>query len=346
MNTIDAFNISNDSIMVVYLGNRYLAQRGQPNFNNLRRALADERWADVPAHLTAGSSLTKWAKGKFRVEGSTLLYGSSPVPSDLSGRISEMASNGDDPTPLLNFYEKLLQNPSKRSVDQLWNFLNNLGIPLTTDGCFLAYKGVRQDYMDCHSGTIQNRPGAVIRMERNQISDDPEHACHQGLHVGAREYASSFGPTVVIVKVNPRDVVCVPNDHSFQKMRVCEYEVVGLDNGDYMPGTTMPDEDIPDLYDYDDEPDETEAAEAEAKTFFLNERQELPSVPAKPKATKRSKGFQKLDSMGIDELMECKYDTLRAYASRGLSIVGASRILGGKWSLVQAIVKARGQGTV
>ena len=40
-------------------------------------------------------------------------------------------------------------------------------------------------------------------------------------------------------------------------------------------------------------------------------------------------------------LMQESYDTLRNYAAKGLEIVGASRIVGGKWALVQAITKAR-----
>jgi hypothetical protein len=48
------------------------------------------------------------------------------------------------------------------------------------------------------------------------------------------EYAGPGGwyhrsdDVVVIVKVNPRDAVSVPIDHSAQKLRVCRYEVVGV----------------------------------------------------------------------------------------------------------------------
>lgn len=312
---IENFAVTKESVTVIYGGRPFVVKQGQPNFVLLRTAILEAirkaDWRDVPAHLSAGTSLSKWAKGRFRVDGDRLLYDDDEVPSDLASRISEMAANGEDPTPLLRFWENLQLNPSKRSVDQLWNFLNNLGIPLTADGCFLAYKGVRDDFKDCHSGTIDNRPGAKVRMERNKISDDPNHACHQGLHVGAREYASSFGPNVVICKVFPAHVVCVPNDHSFQKMRVCEYEVIGLDNGGYMPSTSI---------------DEAEVPKAPAKTISK---------------AGRSKGFQKLDSLDEAGLMDCKLETLRAYAARGLNVVGASRIPGGKWSLVQRILEAR-----
>ncbi len=37
----------------------------------------------------------------------------------------------------------------------------------------------------------------------------------------------SQGDNVILVKVNPRDIVAVPKDHQAQKMRVSRYEVIG-----------------------------------------------------------------------------------------------------------------------
>ena len=146
-----------------------------------------------------------------------------------------MASEGKDPTIVMNFWERLSKNPSYRSVQQLWSFLRHQGIPMVPDGCFLAYKGVRSDFKDAHSGKFDNKPGAIHSMPRNKISDDPKEACHEGFHVGALQYAKDFSDRVVVCKVSPEDVVCVPYDHSAQKMRVCKYEVVGNWNGEFMP---------------------------------------------------------------------------------------------------------------
>lgn len=320
MNNIEAYMVTNDSVTVVSGGKPFVVKKGQPNFLALRDTLlkavksnASSDWSDVTAHLKAGTSLEKWAKGRFKVENDVILFDGLPIVPELQARISEMAANGEDPTRLFKFWERLQLNPSKNSVDQLYRFLNNAGIPITSDGFILAYKGVRTDYKDCHSGTIDNTPGRTISMPRNQISDNPDYGCHVGLHVGSREYANSFGPLLLVVKVDPQHVVCVPNDHSYQKMRTCEYQVIGLDNGSHLPSTSIDEKELP----------------------------KAPDPVAAPK-TKRSKGFQKLDSMDESQLMNCKYDTLRAYASRGLHIVGVSKITGGKWSLVQAIRKARG----
>lgn len=319
MNTIK-YTATNESIAVVINGKVTTVKRGAPNFNELRKALMEERWADAEPHLRITTSLKKWAKDRFSLVENRLMFDGQPVPDDIHSRISEMASNGEDPTPLFRFWENLQLNPSKRSVDQLWRFMRHIGIPLTSDGCFLAYKGVKNDLFDCHSGTILNAPGAVIKMQRNKISDDPDYACHVGLHVGALEYAKSFGPTVVICKVKPENVVCVPNDHSFQKMRVCEYEVVGVWSGEAMPSTTIEDSELP---------------RHESK-FDGTATKAAPTL-------KVPKEFKRIHEMTAQELLDgASVDDLRRYASNVLKVVNASRLPGGKQALVSEIVKRRG----
>lgn len=311
------YTVTQESAVVVIDGRVTTVKRGAPNFNELRRALLDKRWDDVKAHLRADTSLNRWAKGRFTVKDGNVYFDSAPVPSDLNTRIVEMATSGEDPTPLFKFWERLQNNPSYRSVEQLWRFLNLTGIPLTAQGTFLAYKGVRDDFMDCHSGKHENRPGALIKMPRNQISDDPNHACHAGLHVGSREYATGFGPRVVICEVDPADVVCVPHDCSSQKMRVCQYKVVGMDGGDLMPSTSISPEEMPEQ---DEQYDGT-----------------TQKAPRKAPAGKWAK-FDALDQAG---LMNLTLDELRKYAFKGLKMVGVYRTPGGKFGLVSAIVKAR-----
>lgn len=310
------YTVTQDSVTLLWGGKPVTVKRGAANFEELRKAVLAEDWTEVPFHLRSDSSLERWAKGKFKVTDGHIFYNGEELPSDLGARITEMASLGEDPTPLMNFWENLQQNPSMRSVQQLWRFLANSGHPITEDGHFLAYKAVRADFKDIHSATIENKPGTRIKMERNKISDDPNHACHQGLHVGALAYAQSFGgydSRMVICKVNPKDVVSVPNDHSSQKMRVCEYLVIGMHGEGELPSTTIKDEELP--------------MQQQSKTL--------------PGGSKRSKEFKRMDALDEAMLMQESYDSLRNYLSKGLDVVGASRITGGKWALVQAIAKAR-----
>jgi len=228
--------VTNDSITVVLPNNPkpYVVKKGAANFINLKNAIFAEDWDKLPEYLTVAGSVSKWSNDKFKLDDASdvVTYLDKEVAPKFAKRILKMASEGEDPTTLFNFYERLQRNPSWRSVEQLWDFLNHEGIPLTPDGCFLAYKGVKMNFKDAHSGKIDNHVGNTIEVPRNSVSDDPRTACHFGLHVGAKQYAESFSEQLIICKVDPEDVVCVPYDSSQHKMRVCKYTVVGMDGGE------------------------------------------------------------------------------------------------------------------
>lgn len=76
------------------------------------------------------------------------------------------------------------------------------------------------------NGYIPNFLGAIVEMPRDEVDPDGTVSCSVGLHVGTYAYASNYtGNNMLLVKVNPRDVVQVP-DHDFNKLRVCRYQVV------------------------------------------------------------------------------------------------------------------------
>jgi 23S rRNA U2552 (ribose-2'-O)-methylase RlmE/FtsJ len=75
-------------------------------------------------------------------------------------------------------------------------------------------------------GRILNAIGETIEVSRRQVDDNRDIGCSYGLHVGSLDYASSWGPKVIVVKVDPADVVSVPKDCSCQKCRVSKYEVL------------------------------------------------------------------------------------------------------------------------
>lgn len=144
--------------------------------------------------------------------------------------------------PVVKFWEKVAQNPDDRSREQLFTWLRSHEFTITEEGDILGYKGVvsRQEgrFLSVHSGTafvngeevhgqIPNNPGTTVTMPRSKVANDPNVACHYGLHVGDWSYASSFSQGAVLeVHVNPRDVVSIPKDSSARKMRCCKYKVV------------------------------------------------------------------------------------------------------------------------
>jgi len=307
----------------------------------------------------------------------TFYYEGEAIPSDINARVLSMAAAGKDPAPLFLFWERLKKNPSMRSVEQLYSFLKHGGIPITKDGCFLAYKGVRSDYTDGHTGKVDNRPGVVNKMARNKVSDDPRTPCHYGFHVGAYGYAGTFSQRTVICKVDPEHVVCVPYDHNGEKMRVCEYKVIG-NYGEMLPDDIIDEADLaPDAPVQDDPADENDSAfngdveyedldegdadepedEEEGDEDEPEEQEEdapiEPAVEEEPKeefdGVKAKDGqkfvipkkFKKFAELPFEELMKKQIHELRNFATHGLKIIGASKIPGGKTQLIAKIIEVR-----
>lgn len=272
-----------------------------------------------------------------------------PVPEGIRRRVLNLSADGKSPDPVLRFYERLQKNPSKRSVDQLFPFLDKMKIPLTDDGCFLAYKGVNDDYTDKHSGTINNRPGTTIKLPRNLVSDDPREPCHFGLHVGAVSYARTFADRMVVCKVDPEHVVCVPYDNSQEKMRVCQYKVIG-NYGDDLPDDIMEDEVLETVHDekavevIEEEIDSTEQLKSGIARKINNAEDGEEVKPVKTKRIEKKldkREFSKFGKMNAQKLMGFSIEELRKYATYGLEIVGASKIAGGKSALITKILSVR-----
>lgn len=364
------YTLTNDSVTVVIDGKVTTVAAGAVNYNAIRDAIITDDLELIPHLLTPKAALGQY------LEGTDFYFGPSfevmykgpngqgeKLPEQFERRIRATAEKGESPKGLLNFFSRLQNNPSSRSVLQLWPFLDHEGIPIEESGHFLAYKAVREDLLDCHSGTIDNTPGNVIRIPRNKISDDPNHACHFGLHVGAVGYAHSFGARILIVRVDPANVVCIPFDSSFQKMRVCEYEVVGFHtadgaegNANPMPSTTYEvdvddiddDGDDADDWDEDDDMSATDREVADVDSDLKNEsddaHDEDGKAPTQEEITtvvEAAKKFAGWGNMTARTLLEQSIADLRTYASKKLKIVGASKVAGGKVALVKRILKVR-----
>ena len=152
-----------------------------------------------------------------------------PISNLIAGRILDFLAKGVDCLPVFKFITKLNLNPSARAVNELYTFLEHKFLPLTDNGNFLAYKALRDDYTDVHTGKFDNSVDNVLEMPRNKVDDNKEVGCSYGFHAGTLEYARGFRPCngkLVVVEINPADVVSIPTDCECQKLRTCKYKVV------------------------------------------------------------------------------------------------------------------------
>ena len=189
-----------------------------PNLINLASA--------VKEYVNAGP--TAYRNIEVNDEYGSIRYAGEDIHTTIVDHIFRMKDQGFPITPMLKFLDNLLDNPSKRAVNELYGFLQYGKMPVTEDGCFLAYKRVRDDYKSVHDGKTDNSIGATVSMPRNLVNENSHETCSTGLHFCSFEYLKSFsGSKIVVLKVNPRDVVSIPNDYNNTKGRACRYEVVG-----------------------------------------------------------------------------------------------------------------------
>jgi len=182
-------------------------------------------------------AIATFSQGQVSIVNGKVMFEGEEVHGSISKRIIEFMSKGLPFQPLVNFLENLMKNPSMQSQQELYDFLEHENLPVTEDGCFLAYKAVNSDFKDKWRGTFDNKVGQVCEMRRAKVDDNRKVGCSQGLHAGALNYVANYGnvdagDNIVIVKINPEDVVSVPSDCNCEKLRTCKYEVVGLYQGE------------------------------------------------------------------------------------------------------------------
>ena len=220
--------LTDNSLTVVVNGKSLTMDKTNPAFGKAKKALADEEWHKIEDLFNTSKAVEDFAQGNIKVTDGEVFYKDQPVHNHVVGRILDFMANGEPYKPLLRFLEKLMLNPSSRAVNELYSFLEHKQMPLTPDGNFLAYKGVQEDYTDWHSGKFGNKVGDVNEMPRNSVCDDATQGCSSGFHAGSLEYAKQYGNGghLMVVEIDPSNVVSVPLDCDCQKLRTTKYKVV------------------------------------------------------------------------------------------------------------------------
>lgn len=229
----DVSYIKQGDNLVMVIDNRTLTVTGSHrNYDLIVEALKNKDFDSIVELYDVGESIRHFAGGRVDVIDDEVYYDGQPLHNTLTDRLLDLMDEGFEVDPLVKFLENLMQNPSKRAVDELYLFLETNKMPITPDGHFLAYKNVRGNYTDIHSGTFDNRVGTVNEVPRNTVDEDRNRTCSTGLHFCSLAYLESFpGEHTMILKINPRDVVSIPSDYNNTKGRTCRYEVVGEHEG-------------------------------------------------------------------------------------------------------------------
>lgn len=228
-----------------------------PNFNVIKAACLASLTEDVDAErvadlLDVAATVERgFARLSERVTADAhgVYFDGDRIESSLEDQILGFLDAGEDFAPLVNFYEKLADNPIGDVRAGLYAWIkgqtsDGSKVTITEDGDLVGYKGVwgndEGQYRPSRFNTVPmlindvpspkgdyawQGEGDRVEMPRANVSA-PSYECGVGLHVGTWSYAKSFGPTCLKVRFNPRDVVSAPDANSGWKLRVIRYTVL------------------------------------------------------------------------------------------------------------------------
>lgn len=243
-------NESGANITVFTGGQMFVATSDHPNWKQIVNAVVVDS-EDDPEVLEDLFDVEVALEKKFErlstrlsVRNGIIYLDGDEIHNALSKQILRFLNEGvEDYKPLVAFFEKVLSNPDEHSREQLFEWLDRHEFSITPSGDIVGYKGVNRGTVDGVqftstrsgpaivdgvevNGYVANNIGSVIEMPRSQVVHNPSVGCSVGLHVGTYDYAKGFASAMLEVHVNPADVVSVPTDCDWQKVRCCRYTVV------------------------------------------------------------------------------------------------------------------------
>jgi hypothetical protein len=231
------------------------ANDGHPAWHQILTAIADgAEYEALVALFNPAQAISNRFESighRVSVRGDTLYFDGDAVHSALTDHILRLLNEGDEDwaETYVAFYEKLMNNPSENSREQLYRWLGSHDFSLVKySGDIVAYKGCSLNdegtAISIHSGhaivdgeerngRIPYPIGSLVEMPRSEVVEDPHTSCSYGLHFGTRAYAQGYANGVMLeVHVDPRDVVSVPAGED-QKARCCRMYVAEVNETEH-----------------------------------------------------------------------------------------------------------------
>ena len=255
-------------MIMTFIPNRFISVTSSRNFKTHTATADNPNWAKIMAAvknkdeeaaikaISFKEQVTGFGEGivgsgDISIVGTNVYYRGQQLNGIDIDRMIAYITGGFPKESLVLFLEAKFRNTFPESVQSLYGFLNNKQMPLTDNGTVLGWKGVDANYNSImtgneplisgvrnSNGSISNRVGELVWMERKYVNADPENTCAPGLHIGSMSYAKGWGAKTMIVEFSPEHAVMVPRVEQSDKLRVYKYRVVGeADDRTYLGNT-------------------------------------------------------------------------------------------------------------
>lgn len=220
-------------------GSPYVVSTSHVNYKKILECVKAKQWDAVPDLVNMTKTVQRNIEhspaindGRVRVDvdAGLVYFHEMPIHNVVTEHIVRMVQEGFDVSLMVRFLDNLLMNPSSSVAPRLYEWMEAGKMPITEDGCFLAYKRVRDDLSSFQDSNTKHAIGQVTEMDRALCDSDSNRTCSTGLHFCSHGYLRSYcsgAGRVLVLKINPKDVVAIPIEYGTHKGRCCRYEVVG-----------------------------------------------------------------------------------------------------------------------
>lgn len=212
------------------------------------RLLCPEYQKSIESYNNALTLIEKIQKSKLLSMKGNIVYWEEvsclSVPEELAKAIikAEEEHNELKISTYRNFWTLMSLNPSEECRKNLYWFLQLHGLKLAKCGFFVAYRNVdttkeKGVYTDHHSHSTRIKIGEMVTLPREKCDCDSNNECSKGLHCASVKWLKKnyFGNVGLACLVNPADVVAVPHNSEYGKLRTCAYlpmEIIHYDKND------------------------------------------------------------------------------------------------------------------
>jgi hypothetical protein len=252
---MNSYIILPHSLVVVTGGKQYTASDTHASYAAILEAIKTDNWEIIPSLMDVASHINKLGRDKITVVNGVVMFNGDEIHNTLTVRLLEMLSQGFNVDPMIKLLENLMANPLKTAIDEFYLFIEGNKLPITEDGCIIAYKRVNDSYLDLFSHTVVNTPAhllpggtmepvttinkvttevvngvTTVSMPRSMVDANRAIDCSVGLHFCSLSYLGEFhqgSGRILLLKINPRDIVSIPYDYNNTKGRCWKYEVIG-----------------------------------------------------------------------------------------------------------------------
>lgn len=229
--------ITKDSVIVSLPDGVRLIKRDQGKiFDQVVEAVETGRYEDIPGIISPKNFL---ASGNLQFDEKTgeITFNGYRLKNNLTDRIHEYWSLGIPVEPMIRLLKNIMGHEIEYMAEELFDFLEHNNLPITEDGCFLAYKLTKEDGSPFYhaSSEIRYSVGKVIEMPKYKASTDRETCGGAGLYFGNPKYwgegefegkAWIGSGKMFLAKINPRDVTAIPRHYKDGKAKCWRMEIV------------------------------------------------------------------------------------------------------------------------